>query len=92
MDSTQNKVYPEMTGRISEISLEENYIIVMQGEDVYSAIRFNIAPETVIRSRFGFRIPLSKLKPGMKVYVKYADFMTMSIPPQTNPFTIRVVK
>jgi len=90
MDNTQNRVYPEITGRISEISLEENYIIV--GEDMHSAIRFNIAPETVIRSRFGFRIPLSKLKPGMKVHVKYADFMTMSIPPQTNPFTIRVVK
>ena len=90
MDNTQNKVYPEMTGPIFEISLEENYIIV--GEDIHSAIRFNIAPETVIRSRFGFRIPLKKLKIGKNVHVKYADFMTMSIPPQTNPFTIRVVK
>ena len=91
MDNTQNRVYPELTGRIYEINVAKQYLITMQGEDPNSAIRFNIAPETVIRSRFGFRIPLSRLKPGLRVHIKYADFMTMSIPPQTTPFTIRVM-
>lgn len=77
------------SGRIAEVNVAEQYIVTMRGNNFNSAIRFNIAPETIIINRFNRRIPLSRLEPASRVHIRHANFMTMSIPPQTTAFVIR---
>lgn len=80
------------TGRIIEINSRGNYIVVLRNANPSSAIRFNLSPNTVILNPAGRRIPLSLLIPGLRVRVEHANFMTMSLPPQTTAFTIQVMR
>lgn len=40
----------------------------------------------------GRRMNFSGLVPGLRVNVSHADFMTASLPPQTNAFEVRIIK
>lgn len=80
------------TGRILEVNTRNNFILVLQNQNPSSAIRFNIAPNTTILDLFGRRTTLSSLRPGFRVRVEHATFMTMSIPPQTTAFTIQTIR
>lgn len=79
------------TGRIIEVNTRGNFIVILRSQNPSSAIRFNISPNTVILDFFGRRIPLSSLRPGFRVRVEHATFMTASIPPQTTAFTVRMI-
>ncbi len=80
------------TGRIIEVNTRNNFILVLRNQNPSSAIRFNISNDTVIQDLFGRRISLSSLRPGFRVRVEHASFMTASIPPQTTAFTIRIIR
>ncbi len=80
------------TGRIAEVNTRNNFIIVLTSQNPSSAIRFHILPETVILDLFGRRTRLSALRPGFRVRVEHASFMTAGIPPQTTAFTVQVIR
>ncbi len=80
------------SGRIAEVNTRNSFLLVLTGPNPASAIRFQIKPETVILDLFGRRIPLASLRPGLRVRVEHATFMTASIPPQTTAFTVQVIR
>ena len=80
------------TGRIIEVNTRNNYILILRNQNPASAIRFNISSGTTISDLFGRRIGLSSLRPGFRVRVEHATFMTASIPPQTTAFTVQVIR
>ena len=80
------------TGRIAEVNARNNFIIVLTSQNPSSAIRFHILPDTVILDLFGRRTRLSALRPGFRVRVDQASFMTAGIPPQTTAFTVQVIR
>lgn len=80
------------TGRILEVNTRNNFILVWLSQNSPSAIRFNISPDTIILDLFGRRISLSSLRPGFRVRVEHASFMTLSIPPQTTAFTVQIIR
>lgn len=79
-------------GRIVEVNPRNDFIVVIRNQNPSSAIRFNISQETAILDPIGRRIPLSRLRPGLRVRVEHASFMTASIPPQTTAFTVQVIR
>ncbi len=80
------------TGRIAEVNTRSNFIIVLTSQNPSSAIRFHILPDTVILDLFGRRTRLSSLRPGFRVRVEHASFMTAGIPPQTTAFTVQIIR
>lgn len=80
------------TGRIAEVNSRNNFIIVLTSQNPSSAIRFHILPDTVILDLFGRRTRLLALRPGFRVRVEHASFMTAGIPPQTTAFTVQVIR
>lgn len=80
------------TGRIIEVNTRQRYILTISNLNPSSIIRFNLSPNTVILDSFGRRVQLSMLKPGFRVRVEHAAFMTASIPPQTTAFVIQIVR
>lgn len=79
-------------GRIVEVNTRNSFILVLRNQNPSSAIRFNIAPNTDILDLFGRRTSLASLRPGFRVRVEHATFMTASIPPQTTAFTVQIVR
>ena len=55
-----------------------------------SIITFNVPNNAFIFDRFGRPLEFNRLMPGMRVWVRHANFMTYSIPPQTTAYEIRV--
>lgn len=81
---------PVTIGRIIETDTENRTFTTVQQQNPASAIRFNVPAETPIFDRNGNPTDFSKLIPGVLVWVKYADFMTASLPPQTTALEIRI--
>lgn len=79
-------------GRILEVNTRGQFILTISNGNPSTAIRFNVTPETRILDPIGRTIPLSNLIPGLRVRVEHAIFMTLSLPPQTTAFTIRVIR
>lgn len=77
--------------RIIEIDTRNNFLITGNPNDIMSQMRFVVDNTTEIYDRRGNRIRLRDLRPGQMVRVEHADFMTMSIPPQTTAFGIWVL-
>jgi len=79
-------------GRIVEVNPRESFIITAGSLNPASQIRFNVSQDTAILDASGRRIRLSMLIPGMKVRVEHANFMTLSIPPQTPAYVIQIIR
>ena len=79
-------------GRIIEVNARNNYILVLPNQNLSSAIRFNISRDTVILDLFGRRMPFTSLRPGFRVRVEHASFMTASLPPQTSAFRVQIIR
>lgn len=77
--------------RIMEVDRNNNFLITGNPNDIMSQIRFVVDRSTEIFDRRGNRIRLSDLRPGQMVRIEHADFMTMSIPPQTTAFGIWLI-
>ena len=93
----QNQMIPDQSdnitvGRIVNVDRQNRSFTVMTDKDRSSAIRFNLADNARITDFFGKPTDLCCLNPGARVRVRHANFMTMSIPPQTTAFTIRVIR
>lgn len=77
--------------RIMEVDRNNNFLITGNPFDMMSQMRFVVDNSTEIFDRRGNRIRLRDLRPGQMVRVEHADFMTMSIPPQTTALRIWVI-
>lgn len=64
----------------------------MRDGNLSSIIRFNVADDAQILNGLGRSMNFANLVPGLRVRVRHADFMTMSIPPQTTAFEVRVIQ
>lgn len=85
-------VFPNIVeDRIMEVDRNYNFLITGNQNDIMSQMRFVVDNSTDIFDRRGNRIRLRNLRPGQMVRVEHADFMTMSIPPQTTAFRIWVI-
>ena len=80
-----------MIDRIVNVDAINRFLVTGDPNDMNEQMRFVVTDETVILDRRGNRIALHTLHPGQLVKVTHADFQTMSIPPQTTAFQIRVV-
>lgn len=79
------------TGTILDMDRRSQSFTTISEGDFSSVIRFQVSDDTQIFDRFGRSISFSRLSPGMRVWVRHANFMTASIPPQTTAFEIRVL-
>ncbi len=79
-------------GRIIDIDRESRYFTTISDGNQSSIIRFNVPEDARILNIFGRQMNFSQLTPGMRVEVRHASFMTMSIPPQTTAFVVRVIR
>ena len=77
--------------RIMEVDRNNNFLITGNPFDMMSQMRFVVDNSTEIFDRRGNRIRLRDLRPGQMCCVEHADFITMSIPPQTTAFRIWVI-
>lgn len=82
---------PVTRGQIVDVDTQNSFLITGNQNDVNHQIRFVVTDETVILGRNGNRISMQALRPGQWVRVTHADFMAMSIPPQTTAFRIQVL-
>lgn len=78
-------------GRVLEIDPANRFLYTGIPFDLMSQTRFVVTDATTIRDRRGRRIRLRDLSPGDFVRVEHANFMTMSIPPQTTAFDIQIL-
>lgn len=78
-------------GRILDIDRGNRSFTTISDRDFSKIIRFNASDNTMIFDRFGRTMNFSRLSRGMSVWVRHANFMTASIPPQTTAFEIRVL-
>ena len=78
-------------GRIMNVDRQNRSFTVMTDPNPSSAIRFNLADNARITDFFGRPTNLCCLNPGTRVRVRHANFMTMSIPPQTTAFAVRII-
>lgn len=77
-------------GTILQVDRKNRNFTTIQGSNQNTIIQFNVPENATIINRYGRPIAFSRLKPGMHVWVRHANFMTNSIPPQTTAFEIRV--
>ncbi len=78
-------------GNILEIDRENRTMTTIQGQNRNSIIRFNVPQNSPVYDRNGASMNFNRLMPGMHVKVRHAEFMTLSIPPQTTAFEIQVL-
>lgn len=76
-------------GRVASVDLHNNFLYTGVPGKPESQIRFVVTEDTAVLDRRGSRIRLRDLRQGDRVRVEHADFMTASIPPQTNAFMIQ---
>lgn len=91
MNSSCNCSDNSTIGRIIDIDRRSRHFTTISDGNRSSIIRFNIPEDARILDRFGRRMDFSRLTPGMRVQVHHASFMTMSIPPQTTAFLVRIL-
>ncbi len=77
------------TGQVVKVDVRNNLLYTGNRHDISRQIRFVVTDQTQILDRRGRRISLRSLSQGQWVQVTHADFMTMSIPPQTTAFRIQ---
>ena len=78
-------------GRIINIDHPDRNFTILSG-GISSAIRFNVPRNAIILDILGRPISFSSLRPGFRVQVRHASFMTASIPPQTTAFEVQVIR
>ena len=80
-----------ITGGIINIDRNSKSFTLLTERKDSSIIRFNVTEDTRIIDQNGRQISFARLRPGMRVRVRHANFMTTSSPPQTTAFEIRVL-
>ena len=89
--------YPEsnisyiVEDRIIEVDTTNNFVLTGIRDDIMTQMRFVVNNNTDIYDRRQNRIRLRDLRPGQMIRVEHANFMTLSIPPQTTAYQIWVL-
>ncbi|MDE5825933.1 MAG: hypothetical protein K2N44_11350 [Lachnospiraceae bacterium] len=79
-------------GRIVDVNRQNRSFATISDGNPSSVMRFNLADDAQILNGMGRPMNFSNLVPGLRVRVRHAAFMTMSIPPQTTAFEVRVIR
>lgn len=79
-------------GRIVDVDRQNRSFTTVSDGNISSIMRFNVADNAQIFNAMGRPMNFAGLVPGLRVRVRHAAFMTMSIPPQTTAFEVRVVR
>lgn len=79
-------------GRIVDVDRRGRSFTTISDGNLSTVIRFNLADDAQILNGMGRPMNFANLVPGLPVRVRHANFMTMSIPPQTTAFEVRVVR
>ncbi|MCI9387786.1 MAG: hypothetical protein K1W36_12775 [Lachnospiraceae bacterium] len=82
----------ETVGRIVNVDRRNRSFTTVSDGNIASTVRFNLADDAQIFNGIGRPMDFSNLVPGLRVRVRHAAFMTMSIPPQTTAFEVRVIR
>lgn len=77
-------------GVILDVNRQNRSFSTISNGNPLSIITFNVPNNAFIFDRFGRPLEFNRLMPGMRVWVRHANFMTYSIPPQTTAYEIRV--
>lgn len=77
------------TAIVEIVNGEENTVSV--NDLVRGEVLLTIADETVITGIDGEEITLADIKEGMTIEIVYGEAMTMSLPPQNTPVSIKVI-
>jgi hypothetical protein len=77
--------------RVVSVDAVNGFLTTGNPFDLSEQISFNISDNTIIIGRSGNRIPLGQVKPGQMVMVEHANFQTMSIPPQSPAYRVKVL-
>lgn len=79
-------------GRIVDVDRRGRSFATISDGNPSSMIRFNVADDAQILNAMGRPMHFANLVPGLRVRVRHADFMTMSLPPQTTAYEVRVIR
>ena len=80
-----------VTGLILEMDRRGRSFTLISERGASEVIRFIVPENTKIFGRNGREMDYEQLREGMRVEVRYGNFMTASIPPQTTALEIRVL-
>ncbi len=79
-------------GRIVDVDRRGRSFTTVSDGNLSSVMRFNLSDDAQILNPMGRPMNFENLVPGLRVRVRHANFMTMSIPPQTTAFEVRVIR
>ena len=79
------------TDRVVSVDAVNGVLTAGNPFDLSEQISFIISDNTMIIGRNGHRITLGQVKPGQMVMVEHANFQTMSIPPQSPAYRVKVL-
>ena len=83
--------YKISQGRIVDIDKAERNFTTISDGNFASITRYHVDDNVKVFERMGRNIGFEGLRPGMRVEVKHAEFMTASIPPQTTAYEVIVL-
>lgn len=78
------------TTRIASIDPSGEFLYTGNPDDPNRQIRFAIENASIL-NRSGRPVDVRALRPGQRVRITHANFMTASIPPQTTAFQIQIL-
>ena len=90
-EAEMEKNYNITIGRVVDVDQENGNFTTISEGNFATIIRFNAGENLKVLDRRGRNIGLAGLRPGMRVEVKHAEFMTASIPPQTTAYEVKVL-
>lgn len=79
-------------GRIVDVNRQNRSFATISDGNVSSIIQFHMADDAQVLNGMGRPMRFANLVPGLRVRVRHAAFMTMSIPPQTTAFEVRIIQ
>ena len=79
------------TGRVVGVDIENGFLLTGNPYDINDQFIFTISSETEITDRNNNTISLEEIQPGQQVRVEHAIFQTLSIPPQSPAYRVKVI-
>ena len=79
------------TDRVVSVDTNNGFLLTGNPYDMNDQMAFNISKETVLLDQEDEPITLEEIQPGQLVQVEHATFQTMSIPPQSPAYRVKVL-
>ena len=87
----QEKASVTKTDRVVGVDIENGFLLTGNPYDINDQFVFTISSETEIVDRNNNAISLEEIQPGQQVWVEHAIFQTLSIPPQSPAYRVKVL-